>query len=97
MGIGIENYLIFAIIMLFLGLYCVLTKRNLIKSVIGISIMVKGGSLSFLATESATAQVVVVLIIIVDAIVAAIILSIVVNVYRHTGKLDIEVLKRLWG
>jgi NADH:ubiquinone oxidoreductase subunit K len=94
---GIENYLIFAIIILFLGLYCVLTKKNLIKSVIGISIMVKGGSLSFLATGGATAQVAVVLITIIDAIVAAVILSMVVNVYRHTGRLDVEALKRLWG
>jgi len=95
--VGIENYLIFAIIILFLGFYCVLTKKNLIKSVIGISVMVKGSSLSFLAAGGTTAQVVVVLIIIIDAIVAAIILSMIVNVYRHTGKLDVEALKRLWG
>lgn len=94
---GIANYLTFAIVILFLGLYCVLTKKNLIKSVIGISVMVKGGSLSFLLAGGATAQVAVVLIIIIDAIVAAVILSMVVNVYRHTGRLDIEALKRLWG
>ena len=87
----------FAIVILFLGLYCVLTKKNLIKSVIGISIMVKGGSLSFLIAGGETAQVAVVLIIIIDAIVAAVILSMIVNVYRHTGKLDVEALKRLWG
>ena len=94
---GIELYIGFAIVILFLGLYCVLTKTNLIKSAIGISIMVKGGSLSFLIAGGSTAQVAVVLIIVIDAIVAAVLLSMAVNVYKHTGKLDIEALKHLWG
>ena len=59
--------------------------------------MVKGGSLSFLVAGGTTAQVAVVLIIIVDAIVAAVLLSMAVNVYRHTGSLDFDALKRLWG
>ena len=59
--------------------------------------MVKGGSLSFLIAGGTTAQVAVVLIIIIDAIVAAVLLSIAVNVYKHTGSLDFETLKRLWG
>jgi multicomponent Na+:H+ antiporter subunit C len=88
-------YLGFAVAILFLGFYCVLTKKNVIKSVIGISIMVKGGSLSFLASGGSTGQVVVVLVIIIDAIIAALLLSFVVNVYRQTGTLDIEALKRL--
>jgi len=94
---GIELYLGFAIAILFLGIYCIMTKKNIIKSVIGISIMVKGGSLSFLVAGGTTAQVAVVLIIIVDAIVAAVLLSMAVNVYRHTGSLDFDALKRLWG
>lgn len=94
---GIILYVVFAIIFVFMGLYCVLTKKNLIKSVIGISIMVKGASLSFLAAQGTLAQVVVVLIIIIDAIIAAVILSMVVNVYKHTGTLSIESLKKLWG
>jgi len=97
MAMGIELSIGFAVVILFLGLYCVLTKTNLIKSAIGISVMVKGGSLSFLIAGGATAQVAVVLIIVVDAIIAAVLLSMAVNVYRHTGKLDIDALKRLWG
>jgi len=92
----VELYLGFAVSILFLGFYCVLTKKNVIKSVIGISVMVKGGSLSFLATGgSNTGQVVVVLIVVVDAIIAALLLSLAVNVYRQTGTLDIEALRRL--
>jgi NADH:ubiquinone oxidoreductase subunit K len=97
MAMGIEYYLGFAVAILFLGIYCILTKKNIIKSAIGISIMVKGGSLSFLAAGGTTAQVAVVLIIIIDAIVAAVLLSMAVNVYKHTGSLDFEALKRLWG
>jgi NADH:ubiquinone oxidoreductase subunit K len=94
---GVELYLGFAVAILFLGMYCVITKKNIIKSAIGISIMVKGGSLSFLVAGGTTAQVAVVLIIIVDAIVAAVLLSMAVNVYKHTGSLDFDALKRLWG
>jgi NADH:ubiquinone oxidoreductase subunit K len=57
--------------------------------------MVKGGSLSFLAAGGSTAQVAVVLIIIIDAIIAALLLSLAVNVYKQTGSLDIEALRRL--
>ncbi len=94
---GVELYLGFAIAILFLGMYCIMTKKNIIKSAIGISIMVKGGSLSFLVAGGTTAQVAVVLIIIVDAIVAAVLLSMAVNVYRHTGSLDFDALRRLRG
>jgi NADH:ubiquinone oxidoreductase subunit K len=94
---GIEIYLAFAGAILFLGIYCVLTKKSIIKSAIGISIMIKGGSLSFLAAGGTTAQVAVVLIIIIDAIIASVLLSMAVNVYKHTGSLDFEALKRLWG
>ena len=94
---AVASYIIFAVMILFLGMYCVITKKNLIKSAIGISIMVKGASLSFLAAGGATAQVAVVLIIVVDAIVAAVLLSLAVNVYRRTGSLNIEELRKLWG
>jgi len=92
---GIEFYLWFAVAILFLGFYCVLTKKNVIKSAIGISVMVKAGSLSFLAAGGSTAQVAVVLIIVIDAICAALLLSLAVNVYKQTGTLDIEALRRL--
>ena len=94
---GVEIYLAFAAAILFLGFYCIITKKSIIKSAIGISIMVKGGSLSFLLAGGSTAQVTVVIIIVIDAIVAAVLLSMAVNVYRHTGSLDFEALKRLWG
>jgi NADH:ubiquinone oxidoreductase subunit K len=94
---GIELYLWVAVATLFLGFYCVLTKRNVIKSAIGISVMVKAGSLTFLTAGGSDAQVAVVLIIVVDAIVAALLLSLAVNVYKHTGTLDIEALRRLEG
>jgi NADH:ubiquinone oxidoreductase subunit K len=95
--VGVELYLIFAVIIFFLGLYCIITKKSVIKSAIGISIMVKGAALSFLAAGGSTAQVAVVIIIVIDAIVAAVLLSIAVNVYKQTGRLDFDALKRLWG
>lgn len=94
---AVEVALGFALALLFLGLYCLATKRNVIKSAIGVSIMVKGAALSFIAAGGPSAQVAVVLIIVVDAIIAAVMLSIAVNVYRLTGSLSIDSLRRLRG
>jgi multicomponent Na+:H+ antiporter subunit C len=87
----------FAIAFLALGMYCVLTKRNVIKTVIGIEIMAKGAALSFLAVGGMTAQVIVILAISIDAIIAALMLAMIVNAYRHSGTLDLGAFTRLRG
>ncbi len=86
-----------AIAFLALGMYCVLTKRNVIKTVIGIEIMAKGAALSFLAVGGMTAQVIVILAIAIDAIIAALMLAMIVNAYRHSGTLDLGAFTRLRG
>jgi NADH:ubiquinone oxidoreductase subunit K len=87
----------FAVVFLALGMYCVLTKRNMIKTVIGIEIMAKGAALSFLAVGGMTAQVIVILAIAIDAIIAALMLAMIVNAYRHSGTLDLGAFTKLRG
>ena len=89
--------ILFAAVLLFLGLWCIISKKNLIKIIMGIEIMAKGALLSFIASGGGSIQSVVIIVIAIDAIIAAVALSIVVNAWRHNKSLDINDLKRLRG
>jgi NADH:ubiquinone oxidoreductase subunit K len=84
-------------ILLFLGLYCVISKKNMIKMIIGIEIMAKGALLSFIASGGGSIQSVIIIVIAIDAIIVAVALSIVVNAWRHTRSLDVTKLTKLRG
>jgi NADH-quinone oxidoreductase subunit K len=86
-----------AVVLLALGFYCVVTKKNAIKTVIGVEIMAKGAALSFLASGGMTAQVVVIASIAIDAIIAALMLAMIVRAYRHSGTLDLGTFTKLRG
>jgi NADH:ubiquinone oxidoreductase subunit K len=92
----------FAAVLVFLGVYCLLTQRNLIKLFIGVEIISKGISLALVATGYVknsifTAQALAVTFIVVEVCVVATALAIIINVYRHTKSLDIRKLAKLKG
>lgn len=86
-----------------LGIYCMITKRNLIKLVIGIEILLSAGNLNLIVFSvyripgfvDPLPQAFVILSIIIGAVVAAIALSIVINIYRHYGTLDVRKMRKL--
>lgn len=95
-------YLLFAAGMFFLGLYCLLTMRNLIKLFIGIEVIGKGVSLVLLSTGWARrsiflAQSLVVTYIVIEVSLVATALALIINVYRHGKSLDIRGLAKLKG
>jgi len=95
-------YLLFAAGMFFLGLYCLLTMRNLIKLFIGIEIIGKGVSLVLLSTGWARrsillAQSLVVTYIVIEVSLVATALAVIINLYRTNQSLDIRTLTRLKG
>ncbi len=76
--------------------------RNLIKLFIGVEIISKGVSLALVATgfvkqNILTAQAITVTFIVIEVSVVATALAIIINVYRHTGSLDIRKLSKLKG
>ncbi|MDO9537182.1 MAG: NADH-quinone oxidoreductase subunit K [Thermoplasmata archaeon] len=93
----VQTNLLFGFILLGMGLYCVLSKKNLIKMVIGLEIMSKGAILAFVGFGGLSVQAYVVVAIAIEAIVAAVALSIIVNVWKHTKSLDITDMSRLRG
>jgi len=95
-------YMGFAAVLLFTGLYCLLTMRNLVKLFIGVEVIGKAVTLGIVATGSAknsilTAQALAVTFIVVEVCVVATALAIIINVYRHTKSLDIRKLTQLKG
>lgn len=95
-------YMGFGAILLSVGLYCLLTMKNIIKLFIGIEIIAKAISLililgGFLRHNLALAQALVITFIVVEVSMVAVALAIIINVYRHTGSLDIRKLSSLKG
>jgi len=94
--------LVFASVLMFAGIYCLLTMRNLIKLFIGVEIMAKGISLALIAAGAernclALAQCLVITFIVVEVCLAAVTLAIITHLYRHNGTLDVRRLNRLKG
>lgn len=91
-----------AVIIFVLGLFCIIANRNMIKTLIGIEILNRAITLTFVSTgfyrgESALAQAVAVLSITIDAVVVAIALSLIINAKRLYGDVNSELLTRLKG
>jgi len=95
-------YIAVSALLVFMGIYCLLAMRNLIKLFIGVEVISKGVSLALVATGFAkknilVAQALTVTFIVIEVSVVATALAIIINVYRHTGSLDIRRLSRLKG
>ena len=93
----VQTDVLFGFVLLALGLYAVLSKKNLIKMVIGLEIMAKGSTLAFIGMGGADVQAYVIIAISIEAVVAAVALAIIVNVWKHTKTLDSSKMKHLRG
>jgi multicomponent Na+:H+ antiporter subunit C len=95
-------YMLFVAALLFTGIYCLLTMRNLIKLFIGIEVVSKAVSLALVATGYArnsvlAAQALVITYIVIEVSLVATALALIINIYRKTGSLDIRKLAKLKG
>jgi NADH:ubiquinone oxidoreductase subunit K len=85
-----------------IGLFCLLTRRNVIKQVFGLKIMLQGVTLSLVHAgrvcgDVRFAETMVISALVVETIVIAIALALIVNVFRHYLSGDIDRLDRLRG
>ena len=103
MELDLALYLAVAGFLYALGIYCMTTKRNLIKLTIGIEILLSAANLNLLVFSAYRVpgfvdplpQALVIISIIIGGAVAAITLSLVINVYRHYGTLDVRKIRKL--
>ncbi|MBS7655489.1 NADH-quinone oxidoreductase subunit K [Candidatus Bathyarchaeota archaeon] len=96
-----QTYMACSFILTAVGLYTIISMRNMIRTIIGIEIITIAVNLNFLALGSrngfvdSLAQSIVFISTVIGAAVAAIALSLIINVYRHYGTLDLKKLRRL--
>jgi NADH:ubiquinone oxidoreductase subunit K len=91
-----------AALLIGIGIYCLLTMKNLVKLLIGIEIIAKGVTLALVATGFAKknlllAQSLAISVIVVDVAVIATALAIIISINRHTKSLDVRKLTKLKG
>jgi NADH-quinone oxidoreductase subunit K len=87
---SLESFLLLSLVLFCLGLFAVLSHRNLIAVLVGVELMMNAASLNLMAfnrfrvTDPTTGQV-------------AIFLSIILNLYRTRRTIDAEQLTELRG
>ena len=96
------GYMVFVGLFFLIGLYALVSSRNIIKLLIGLEIMAKAVVLSFITAgyfrgETFFAQSLIITFIVVEVSLAAVALALVINAYRSTGSLDVQKLARLKG
>ena len=101
--IRLEYFVALAFALYFVGLYCLATKRNMIRLVLGIEILINAANLNFIAFSAYRAEgfvdplahSIVTISIAIAGCVSAAALALVVYAYKHYGTLDVRKLKRL--
>ena len=97
------NYVACSVILFFIGVYCLIVKRNMIRLLMGLEIMMNAANLNFIAfskmaVEGAShplAHVFTIISISIGGCVIALGLIITLYAYRHYGTLDVRELRRL--
>jgi len=102
-GVNISILLIFALFLYALGLYAMATKRNLIKFVIGLELLLDGAHLNFIAFATSwtgmvvdpLAHTLVIISICVGGGVIAVALALSIQAYHIFGTLDVRKMSKL--
>jgi len=103
--ITLDYYIAFSIALFLIGIYCLATKRNIIRIILGIEILINAANINFIAFSASRAEgfidpfghSVVIISIALAGCVTAVALSLIVYAYKHYGTLDVRKLRRLRG
>ena len=92
----------FVALLAFVGLYCLVAARNMLRLIIGIEILSKAALLALLASGQALgninlAQTLAITMIAVEVVVVAVALALFIRYYAVTGTLDILKMNKLKG
>jgi len=107
-SITVTHYHIVAIILFICGLYCMLTKRNLIGVLLGLELILNGANVNFVALGSPTlcgtspglgldGQLIALFVIVLAAAEVAVALGIVLSFYHLHGVVDVDEANELKG
>ena len=101
--VGVTFYIAVATMLFGLGLYCLATKKNMIKLLLGIEVMAAAPNLLFIVFSAAKepglidplAHVFVVTAIVIDGSLVAVGLALTIAVFRRFKTIDVRELRRL--
>lgn len=98
----ITLYMVSAILLFIIGLFCLMIKRDMVRILFGIEILFNAANLFFIIfSRQITGYVdpfahsIVMMAIVLDGTVIAVGLAMVLNVYKHYKTIDIRKLRRL--
>ncbi len=97
------SYMVFVVLLLGLGVFCIISRKNMIRILIGLSILVNAVNLNFILLSTVKSpglidplpHAFVVTAIVVDGSLIAVALALVLSVYKIYGTLDVRKLRRL--
>jgi len=103
--IDLSYYLVLVFALYIIGIYCLATKRNMIRLMLGFEILVNAANLNFITFSAyaypgfvdSLAHSWVVVSIGIAGSTTAVALMLIVHAYRHYGTLDVQELRRLRG
>jgi NADH:ubiquinone oxidoreductase subunit K len=86
----LAGYFLLTLALFLIGVFCIVSQRNLIKIVIGIEVMGKAVILTFIMAgyyqnNTGGAQALAVTAILIDVVIVAMLLTLIVNIFRFTG------------
>ena len=92
----------FTVILLIAGAYCILATRGLIRTIIGIELLIKAVTLFFIVVgyitgKPALTQALVITVIVVEVVVVVIAGGIAISVFRKNDSLDVTLLNKMKG
>jgi len=101
--IPLSYYVWCAVALYLIGMYCLVSKRNMIKLVMGLEILVNAAHLNFIAFSAYRragfidpfGHSIVIMSIVLTGCVTALALTIVTYAYKHYQTLDVRKLRRL--
>jgi NADH-quinone oxidoreductase subunit K len=103
--IGLSYYVLLSVTLYIIGAYCLATKRNMIRLILGIEVLVNAANINFITFSAVFSpgfvdplghSIVIVSISLAGAV-SAVALTLIVNAYKHYGTLDVRELRRLKG
>jgi NADH-quinone oxidoreductase subunit K len=92
----------FATIVAVAGLYCMVATRNMIRTLIGVELLIKAATMwialaGWVTGKTALAQTVIITIIVIEVVIMVVAGGIVLGVFRHTQTIDRRELRNLKG
>ncbi len=100
--IGLPHFLVLSAVLLVLGIFTMLTRRNAIAVLMGIELILNAANINFVAFTryggiNLGGQVVAIFVIVIAACEAAVALAIVLNLYRRQGSVNVREAHKLRG